>query len=459
MSTPAATLEADGDAIPKGGDDGLQHLETIVAGGELPSSAPETSDALDALLKQAQGGEPEPTAEEKAAKEKADAADAAKVKADAEAEAARVKAAAEGTETDEAKKIREAAEKDAAAKAAAAAKETFADVKLPEYTKPKAAEAFTKVKTLAKIEIDAATERATTSEAKVKELEKKLADKPGLDPATEAELKELRAFRQKLDVEASPEFKEFDTRAKSNEESIFGKLKTAGFPDEMIAKIKEIGVGEVDWEPVFAKIPPQVRRYIEAKLVENEDLGEKKTAAITAAKANAAEYLKTRDPSQQGAALATATKAKVDEFAPSLDWLKDQQPTEKSTEDEKKAITAHNTFVKEIREDMAATVHDNSPETKAILIVGYAQLRRVRADFENFKADKAAEIEKLTGERDKAQNLLDRVKNKSTARLSGSAPEVKPGAETKKGVDLNEDTGSVLDRMRASVEAEREAQS
>lgn len=434
-------IELDTDAIPKGGDDGLPNLDTgVVKGGELPSENPETSDALDALLKEGTAM-PDDDAQKKADEDAA----AAKAKADEDAAAAAAKAKVDEapTESEEEKTARLAAEE------AAKPKETYDKVELPPHAKKNSAEAFSKVKTLAKLEIDRVTAAAAAAKKEAEELKAKLAEGRPLDENTEKELTELRAFRQKLDVEADPAFKEFDARIVSNGETILAKMKLVGFPDDYIAKVKEVGVNEVDWEPILAKMPPSARRSIEAKLVENEDIAEQKTRAIAKAKENAGEYLKTREKSlsQSTEVFSAETKEKVSAYLPKLEWLKDQPIGKDAKPEEKKAIEAHNAFVKQIREDMDISIADNSAETKAILVVGYAQLRRVRADYENSKATWAAEKAALEKERDDAKGLVARVKSASTARLRES-PATSPTSGAKKSDPLTESTGDSLDRLR-----------
>src|SRR6185436_6579366 len=104
---------------------------------------------------------------------------------------------------------RAAAEKAEADKKAAAAKKDDLDaVELPPYTKPKTAESFAKVKTIARQKIAAIEKEREELKAKMVELEKTAKD--GLPAEAKKELEELREFRAKVDVEADPKFKEYD---------------------------------------------------------------------------------------------------------------------------------------------------------------------------------------------------------------------------------------------------------
>src|SRR6185503_19619894 len=153
----------------------------------------------------------------------------------------------------------------------------------------------------------------------------------GIPVELESELKELRSFRSKLDVEADPEFKTFDKTIADNTESIYARLKADGFTDEHIAKIKALGgPSEVDWDAV--KMDGRLKRFVDAKIIENENTLEKKNKAIAEAKA------------KDGATAA-----------------------------EKSAVESHNKLVKESNEFLAQAVADNSPELRSLLAVGYVQ--------------------------------------------------------------------------------------
>src|SRR6185503_8432341 len=115
----------------------------------------------------------------------------------------------------------------------------FDAITLPPYSKPKTNESFDKLKTLARERVAAAEQERDALKKERDELAAKLGN--GIPVELESELKELRSFRSKLDVEADPEFKTFDKTIADNTESIYARLKADGFTDEHIAKIKALG--------------------------------------------------------------------------------------------------------------------------------------------------------------------------------------------------------------------------
>lgn len=443
-------------AIPTGGDDSLPNLETIKPGGEIPNIDPDSSKALDAALLEETRGEgiedleldeaAKKAAEEarisEEAKEKADS-EAAKVKADADA--AKVKA-------------------DADAKLAAGGtppisenppKDKYEDIVLPPYTKPKAAEAFATVKNLAREQAAADAKIIAELTAEKEKLTEASKAAGKLSPEVEKELEELRAFRAGLDVEADPKFKEWDVKVNENVDSIYSKLKSAGVADEVITKIKEMGgPGEVEWDSLSDKLPAQVKRYIEGKLFENEDLIERKKRALETAKSKAAEYVKSKAEASvnEVAARRKGVESKVAELSPKIEWLQEKKAAADAKPEDKAAVDAHNKRVVEIRATMNEAIENDSPEMKGLLILGIAQLQRVNGELEALKASSAAEKTVLETKLKEVTEKLDKIKKSGTPRISTSAPA--PGTEVKPAkVDYSEDSSAALDRQLKEAQA------
>ena len=308
---------------------------------------------------------------------------------------------------------------------APAAKDDFDSVQLPPYSKPKTGEAFETVKKLARDKISTLETERDVLKRERDELTAKLGN--GLPAEIETELKELRAFRNKLDVEADPEFKTFDKSITDNIESIYSRLKTDGFTDKHVEEIKKLGgPSEVDWESISGKMSSAVKRFIDAKLVENENLADKKNRAIEEAKKNAEEYLRAKQEAQTGQVTQhnKQVELKVKELVPQLGWLEERKSKDGATEVEKGVVAAHNKLVKESNEFLTQAVSDNSPELRSLLAVGYVQLLKARSDIERLKADKEGQIKTLEGKLKEATELLDKVKKSSTARLQpGPTPD------------------------------------
>ena len=318
-------------------------------------------------------------------------------------------------------------------------------VVLPPYTKPKSVEAFATVKQMAREKIASVTRERDEIAAKLAAAEEAAKN---VSPETEAELKELRAFRLKFDVAADPSFTTYDQTIQSNEELIYSRLKTAGINDESIKKIRELGgPANVDWEGIKDKIPANLMRYIEGKIFENGDLSEKKKQAIEAAQKNAEEFVKTRQDTfhKQTEGRAKATKENFDQMLPRFDWLKVKPVPTTAKAAEKAALEAQNAFTTKVLADVNEALGDDSPEMRAIMIASYAQLMKVRADQDTMKTAHAAEIAKLNAAIKEKDAFIASVKKSSTHRLTGKGG---GGSEapkpTPKG-SINDDPGSILD--------------
>ena len=422
--------------------------------GSTAEDMQDTSSALDALLKSQENSEegiPDETAEaaEKEAAEKA-AAEAA------EKEAAEKAAAESHDKTDEVPTPEEIAAAKAEKEKAAPVEDDMDKVVLPPYTKPKSVEAFATVKQIAKAKIAEVSKERDEIKA---QLEAAQAAAKEVDPNIAKELEELRAFRLKFDVEADPSFNTYDKSIKENEELIYARLKTAGIDENSIKRIRELGgPANVDWEAIKDKIPASLMRYIEGKVFENGDLSEKKTKAIDAAKKNAAEFVKTRqeDLYNQTEGRAKTTKAEFEALKPRFDWAKPKAIPANAKPEEKAAIEAQNKVNAKILSDVDEALNDDSPQMRAILIAGYAQLMRAREDTNALVASHAAEVAKLKADIAEKDKFIATVKKSSTHRLTSKGTQ--PGdAPSKPKSNINEEPGDVIDRLLKETLAKQEA--
>jgi hypothetical protein len=466
-----------------------QDIGEIQGVDSLPSTDAETALELDAMLLAAteasgdSGGET-PSAEDEAkaeadAKAIADANDAvaaaeteaAKKTAEAE-EAAVTKAALENTDAgvDSNEKLRaeaaveaeaaaEAATKAAAEVAAAEAvakanekKDELDTVEIPKNLRPKSAEAFETIKRLAREKVTASELRATELETRVKELETTAADSTDpLTPELKAELEELRTFRKKLDVESDPQFKSFDKTVEDNTESIYAKLSANGATAETIKAIKDMGgPDKIDWEPILDKLPPLVRRSIETKLVNSEEILENKARAIKEAKENADEFLSTRATHNEGQqkerqALAVST---LNGIRKEFTWMTPKviDPKAKDQAAEKVAVDAHNELVKDSEQYLAEAMADDSPEMRATVAMAGPELFRARAELADLKATTTVQIRKLGNDLKQATTLLTKIKAGSTTRLRDTSAAAKA-----KLIPDDETAEQAIDRLAAEA--------
>jgi len=334
---------------------------------------------------------------------------------------------------------------DPATPAAPAAPEPdeFDKVEMPPHTKPASVTAFATVKQLARERLAAVEKEKAELVSKLTAAEEAAKSAPA--PETAKELEELRQFRLKYDVEADPSFKTWDKTVKDNEDLIYAKLKTAGVDAPSLKKIEELGgPSQVDWEAISEKFPVQVKRYIEGKLFENEDLVEKKKLAIEKAKANASEFVRTRQEEiyQNSTGRQTATEKEFNAMLPKIEWLKVLPVPATAKPEEKARIESNNALSTKVLSDVKEALNDDSPQMRAILIAGFAQLMRLRAESDSTKAGHSAEIAKLQATLKERDDFIARIKKSGSSRAPGNAPAAAPAHKA----SVNEDATEALDR-------------
>lgn len=330
----------------------------------------------------------------------------------------------------------------------AAAKDQLDSVELPPYAKPSTAASFEKVKTLARQEISQRDTQISELTEKVSKLEGEVKNR--LSPEETKELEELRQWRKSFDVESDPSFKSFDARVSSNDEAIYAHMKKQGLPDEKIEEMKALGgPAYVNWEHFFKVLPASSRRYIEAKLVDSELAGEQKREAVEKAKADADGFLKQRDEKAKAAAEKgrSEVRSAVDSYVEKLEWTKEQRVPANATPEQKKSIEARNDFAKNIRKQIDDWVKDESPASRAEMVVGTAMAYYYKAAYE--ARDKAVSAAKKEAEELRAE--LDKVKKAGGAGRRSNAPTT---SAPKAKVDLLTPASDALDALRAQIAAD-----
>lgn len=333
----------------------------------------------------------------------------------------------------------------------------FDKVQLPPHTKSEVAQSFDTLKKTSRERVAAVQKERDELTAKLKELE----GRPAVDPKLEAELKELREFRQKMDVEADPTFKEFVDEVNANDDLIWKKLKEAGAADEVLTKMKAIGTKELDWEVVLEKLPPVARRYIENKLAVNEDLNDRRIRAIEDAKKNASEFLSERQKQSAQDDLAHYAKAEehFGKVSVQLPWFKLQKPDATTTPEQKSAMEAENKFFLHVQEQVTTMMKDTSPEMRAIAALGYAQMLRLQEEIPVLQSEHAAEkktleekITALEAQLKEKEDFITRVKGASRTSLRDGGAPPNTGAAASQPT-FGEPGSTALDRLRAEQTA------
>jgi hypothetical protein len=348
----------------------------------------------------------------------------------------------------------------APAPAPVAPKDIFSGIELPQNTKSKSAEAFGRIKEVAKNHIAELTMKFDETSAKLAAALKQVGDlsttKTAIPLETEKELAELRQFKLAKDVTSDPAFKKFDTDITANVDTIYATLKEAGYKDEHIAKIKELGGPDgVDWDPILEKLPVQSRLLVQAKLVENKTLSQGRGSALTAAQANAENY--TRERSERENKEVTAV---VEAHLKSLDWARIQDIPATATDVQRKEMEAANDVARGASATVQKYLAERSPSRFAELAVGTMLAHRFSAAWQAERASGDATKKDLTSKldaavlaRDKFSKELEAIKLAQLPRNRGDS--IIPPAPVKSALEV---TGSEnLDRLaREVVAAQRE---
>lgn len=400
-----------------GSDDDAQHSD-----GDAPANGDGASAADD------KSGEDKASsdAKDKAAKEKADDKEVKPGKAEDKAD-------------------------DKAGAAKPPVKDIFDSVELPPQAKARSGEAFSKVKELARQQVKERDEKLAKLTTEIEQLRADVSNRPPAEAAKE--LEELRNWRNQIDVEADPKWKEqFDGRIAKNDEQIYSKLKEAGMSDAKVEEIKKMGGPQVlEWEPILPKLPPQLRRFIETKLVENESLSEDRKAAIAAAKAKATEFIQARSTEQ--AALAkndrSKSQATVDKLVKEIKWWdkKVELPAD-ATPEQKADAEAETKFMANAKAMVKDFLDNPNPELYGELVIGTVLAHRYNAELQSLRAASDAALKKLEADLKTANDELARIKKSTSGRRESSAP---PKPVARNGTNFQERAGDALDRLRAEL--------
>jgi hypothetical protein len=194
---------------------------------------------------------------------------------------------------------------------------------------------------------------------------------------------------------------------------------------------------------------------VEAKLADIEMMKYQKQQAIQSAKSNVTEWTKKRQEEWQQAAVAhtTTTKAHLDPMLGALDWFKDKPVDPKADEAAKKQAEDHNKFVGELRGQISEVMQDDSPQMRAILVAGMAQLFNLQRVHAGAKAELDAAKKQLA----EITAKYERVKSASVSRLRESGAPDKSSQPAAKDPGLFTSTGDALDTLARQVMEQRAA--
>lgn len=436
--------------------------QDIMGKSLTPSETEPAQSALDKLfqenesrLKAAAGGKEAPNPDEAPPKPttKPDATDPRNV---TPPDPAAVKAAEEASAA-EAAKAAAAAEPTAEQKRA---EEIFKDApKLPTGASPKSADAFNHVKVEAARRL-MELETKLTKAVEELETEKKRASSPSTEQLEkDKEYQDLKNWRAKVDVQFDPAFKQFDKQISEASEFVYAQLKKSPkITDEHIDLIKKYGgPHKIVLKKLFAEMDdPTLQRIVEAQVSDIAKLEYQKERKIDEAKANVEQYQQERENhwKQQATAHTTETQRQLDPLLKSLDWFALKKVEDSAAPETKKAAEEHNTFVSELQNQIQGALNEDTPQMRAVLIAGLAQLFNLQREHKSTKASLAA-TEK---ERDTILAKLEKIKSSATTRLrEGAAPAEGVRQPAKPAVTTSTRTQDAVDALARQVMEERQA--
>jgi hypothetical protein len=320
---------------------------------------------------------------------------------------------------------------------------------------PKSSEAFSAVKIKAAKEISLLEAERETLRKEKAELEEKL--KNPVPPELEKELEDHRLWRAKLDVDSDPKFTEFDKTISVAHEFVYAQLRQSpAVTEDTISQIKKLGGPEnVNLGKLFEAInDPVLQRIVESRVGEIAQTKWQKDLAIKSAKDNIQQYVAERSKAAEQSASAhnNATKQEFTKLVANLPWMKDKPVDSKAEPLVKAEAEEHNKFLADVKEQLQVALTDDSPQMRAIMLTGMAQLFQVQRNFAGLQAKHAA-TEKALQE---ATAKLDSYKSASVSRLRESgAPASGRTPEVKKDANLTQHPAEALDALRKQVVEER----
>jgi len=352
---------------------------------------------------------------------------------------------------------------------AARAAEFFKDApSLPTNASPKSSEAFSQVKIKAAQEISSLESKLKDYETKVKELEEKT--KNPVPESVTKELEDLRQFRAKIDIDADPKFKTFDTDINHSRDFVYSQLKKAGLSQNVVDKMKEFGgPDQTNMENVLAAIKdPDTKRAVETALAEIERTKYRREQAVQDAKKNIVEYTKERQKNYEAQANAhnTATEDLFKSHTSKMTWLNEITPDDKADATKKGEIAEYNSWVKDVKNTIEVAKRDDSPEMRAIMLAGMAQLLQYERQFKinlavatNTAKEHEAKVSSLNSQVKDLTDKLERIKSSSTSRLrqSGADPSGKSIPAPNKNY-FSQRSGDALDAVAQQVMEAKAAQ-
>lgn len=308
-------------------------------------------------------------------------------------------------------------------------KDDLEDIRPPEGTSPKTAEAWEAFKGKARESIKAAEERAKSLaeekiriETELKELQEKAKDV--LSEEQKKEIEELRKWHAASEIESAPELTSFDSKIAANTDTLLTKLKEAGMVEAQVAEIRKIGIDRVNWEDIKPHLSSTLRTLVDAKVLQHVSLSDERDSKFSELKKDGDAYMaqKRQEREQAEAQARQQFEATVTGYArdKTFDFLKVKDIPRDVSPEEVEALKADNSFA----EDMQKSIenwkqHLDDPRMQAELLFGSVMAYKFQRDF-NAATKRAKTLEaELNAEREKFAQVQ---RASGAGRRTGNAP-------------------------------------
>ena len=242
-------------------------------------------------------------------------------------------------------------------------------IQLPPHARPNTAEAFTKVKELARTQLAERDTRLADLERQLKEANEKVQAAGRPDPKILEELQSLRDFKAGLQLQVDPNFEaKYVKPLQSLDEQIYGVLKADKATDADIEQLREYGgIDGVDFEEILGQLKPENRRRVEALLLRREQVKLDKEAAVGSGKEKLESFLKETRAQQEaeGKRKIETLGSKYREFVGQIPTLKLRVAPENATPEQKKVVEDANNKIQEAIRNTEQLAKEDDPEVRA----------------------------------------------------------------------------------------------
>lgn len=326
---------------------------------------------------------------------------------------------------------------------------------LPPNASVKSNEAFSQIKIRAAKEIAAREAELEKLRKEHSEMQEKL--KNPVPDDVRKELEDHRTWRARLDVEADPKFKVFDKTVQETQDFIYSQLKRSPvITDDIIAEIKKHGgPDKVQMDKIFEAIKdPAMQRLIEAKLADIEMAKYNKTKIIEETKKNIDQYRQDREKAATESLRVhnVETEKHLSGLTSRLDWFKEKPVDEKLPEADRKNLEEHNKFVKGIQGQLKEALNDDSPEMRAIMLTGMAQLFYLQ----NVHSGALAKLQAVEKNLAEVTEKYDKLRKGSVVKPSGAPPAGSVKVQEKPVDIFNTSASESLDAIARQISEERQ---